>query len=367
HQFGVAGSMTDLELDLDPTDKYESAFAYYQHDWGELGLKSRLGYGQFLESGERGFALSLRRRFGESVLETRAVRTEGGGEGLMFELSVPLGPRRSSSPETVRPRLDTAFRADYVSDFNVQGDYLQGRHDLESFRGEISPAYVQEHGERLIDGEEAEAQGWPAAPSWEGTSGLIRIPTADVAPDARLLTGISYMDADHSKVAGTRTDAMPTYIGVGFLPNLELIGRLTFFHDVKAYNWNYNLDRSFNVHYRLNRQRGEWFPALAVGGQDVTFGTTTSYVGKAEYLVGSWRRDHIRLHLGLGSGRLDPLFGGFDFALGDDHKVHLMADYDSDYFNTGLRWFMGDWGTASVGLLGLEDLTGSVTLQTKLR
>jgi len=367
HQFGVVGSLVDQQSNLSPTDKFDSAFAYYQYDWGELGLKARLGYGQFLESGQEGATLSLRRRFDESVIEARAIRTNDGDEGLMFGLSVPLGPRRASSPNTLRARTDTTFRIDYTSDFNVQGDYLWGPHDLESFRGEASPSYVQHHGERLLEGRAGDADGhWPAAPSYEGTSGLIRIPTADVAEDGRLFTGISYFDRDHSKVVGADTDAMPTFVGAGFLPNLELVGRITFFHDVHAFEWNYNLDRSFNAHYRLCDQRGDWLPALALGAQDVTYGTTTSYVGEAEYLVGTWRRDNFRAHLGLGSGKFDPVFGGLEMAITGKNRLHLMADYDSDYVNAGLRWFIGDWGTASVSVLGMEDVTGSVTFQTDL-
>lgn len=368
HRVGATGSLTDTSFNLDPFDNWERAFAYYEYDCGELGLRSRLGYGKFHESGDTGFALSLRRRFGESVVETQAVRTDDGDEGLMFGLSVPFGPRRASRPNGLRARADTAFATEYLSDYSFQGDSLQGPYDLDSFRGELAASYLRYHGERLLDDRgEPSAADWPAAPSFEGTSGLLRIPTADVVPEGRLLTGISYMDRDHSKVHGADTDAMPTFIGIGFLPNLELVGRLTFFHDVQAFSWPYNLDRSFNLHYRINSQRGEWFPALAVGAQDVRYGTTSSYLGQAQYVVGTWRHDNWRVHLGLGNGRYHPVFGGMDVLLPGARRMHLMADYDSQYVNTGLRVFLGDWATASVGLLGLKELSGAVTFQTDLR
>ena len=160
------------------------------------------------------------------------------------------------------------------------------------------------------------------------------------------------------------TDAMPTFIGAGFLPNLELVGRLTFFHDVKAFNWPYNLDRSFNVHYRACGQRG-WLPAVAIGAQDVSYGTTTSYLGKAEYIVGTWERADWRLHLGAGSGRFDPVFAGVEYAVAGEHEIHLMTEYDSDFVNAGVR-FIGDWGSVDVGLLGMSRLTGAVTFETTL-
>ena len=193
----------------------------------------------------------------------------------------------------------------------------------------------------------------------------MRIPTADAIADGTLLAGISYMDREHSKVISDDTDAMPVFVGAGFLPNLELIGRLTFFHDVKAFDWPYNLDRSFNVHYRLMPQKG-WTPAVAIGAQDVTFGTTTSFLGKAEYVVGSWEHADWRLHLGAGSGRYDPAFAGVEWAVPGRHRVHLMTEYDSEFVNAGVR-LLEDWGSVNLSLLGMSELTGAVSLNTQLR
>lgn len=367
HQWGLVGSLTSSSHWINPFDASSNAVGYYQHDFGALALNARLGYGQFLESDDTGVTLSLRRRFGESFIAAHATRTDDGAEGLKFELSMPFGPHRASAPDALRARTNPAVSIDYVSNFGAYGDYLRGPQDLESFRGELSPAYLGSHGEKLVDHPSTMLPDWPAAPSYEGSSGLMRIPTADVLPDGRLFAGVSYFDRDHSKVIANTTDAMPAFVGAGFLPNLELVGRLTFFHDVKAFDWDFNLDRSFNAHYRLNRQRGDWFPAFAIGAQDVTFGTSTSYLGTAEYLVGTLRRDNLRAHIGIGSGRFSPIFGGFDMAVEDGSRLHLMAEYDSDYINAGARWFLDDWGTASIGLLGLEALTGSISFETDLQ
>jgi hypothetical protein len=261
-------------------------------------------------------------------------------------------------------RADPRFNIDYTSDFVARGNYLQGSHDLESFRGELQAAYLQHNGPGSHAGSQAEAAEWEASPSFEGNSGLMRIPTADAVADGTLFAGISYMDRDHSKVISDETDAMPVFAGVGFLPNLELIGRLTFFHDVKAFDWPYNLDRSFNLHYRLMPQ-DEWTPAVAVGAQDITFGTTTSFLGKAEYVVGSWEWADWRLHLGAGSGRYDPVFAGVEWAVPGKHRVHLMTEYDSEFVNAGVR-LLEDWGSVNLSLLGLSELTGAVSFKTQL-
>ena len=122
------------------------------------------------------------------------MRSEGGDEGLYFELTTPLGPRRSSRPELVRLRTDPRVSVDYTSDFTQMGDYLQGSHDLQSFRGQLDAAYLQHHGNLPAPGADLVAEeGWPAAPSLEGTSGLMRIPTADVAPEARCGTSPTWI------------------------------------------------------------------------------------------------------------------------------------------------------------------------------
>ncbi|GEM_PF-6492978 len=363
--FGAVGSLTDIESNYNPFGKEFRGFVYYQHNWGQMGLNSRLGWGKFHETDDPGIALSLRRRFGESEVEARAVRSDAGDEGLVFRLTLPLGPQRAADPADLRLRADPRLNVDYSSDFVAGGNYLQGSNDLESFRGELQAAYLQHHGVGSQRDQRVAPTEWEASPSFEGNSGLMRIPTADAIADGTLLAGISYMDREHSKVISDDTDAMPVFVGAGFLPNLELIGRLTFFHDVKAFDWPYNLDRSFNVHYRLMPQKG-WTPAVAIGAQDVTFGTTTSFLGKAEYVVGSWEHADWRLHLGAGSGRYDPAFAGVEWAVPGRHRVHLMTEYDSEFVNAGVR-LLEDWGSVNLSLLGMSELTGAVSFNTQLR
>lgn len=366
HRFGLVANNLSDALQIG-SDSRSHAFAYYEYEAGGLGLTSRLGYGRFVDSNSDGALLSLQRRFGESVVTAEAVRAEGGAEALNFRLSVPLGPRVASDPKALRLRSDTAFELDYQSNLALQGKYLQNGQDLRSFRGELSAPYVEQHVTRVL-GEKVEKprSSWPASPSLEGTSGLIRIPTADVIADGHLLAGISYMGEEHSRIVSAKTDAMPLFVGIGFLPNLELVGKLTIFHDVKAYNWNYNLDRSFNAHYRILPQKRH-VPALAIGAQDVTFGTTSSYLGKSQYLVGTWAEDRYRLHVGYGRERLSGPFGGIDYALRADQRLQLMIDYDTRYVNAGLRGFVNKWLTVDVSLLGLSELGGAVVFQTELK
>jgi hypothetical protein len=342
------------------------AYAYYEHEFGKLGLVARGGYGRFLESLRTGASLSLRRRFGESFVEAEVVRATGGGEGVNFYLSVPFGPSHVSSPTAVRLRPAPYFLADYWSTPHARGDYLRGDHDLASFRGELTGPYLSSHAGRLLGRAAQASKHWPLAPSFEGTSGLMRIPTADVAPEGTIAIGAAFIDRDHCK-AKVRTSVVPLYGAIGFLPGLEIVGRLSILHDVEPPfpDWPYGMDRAFHLHYRVVRQ-SRWMPAIAVGMQDVQYGTRTTYIGKATYIVGTWQEGRWRFHLGAGRNRLVDVFGGVEYDLGG-HRVHLMAEYDGSYTNAGARVFLGDWGSLDVGALGLSRLCGAVVLRKSLQ
>jgi hypothetical protein len=343
------------------------AFGYYEREFGALALTTRIGYGRFLESGQSGGAVSLVRRFGESSVGGQAVRNSEGDEGLNFWVQVPFGPHRASDPAALRLRTAPFLEEDYHSNAIAQGDYLQGDYDLRRFRGELTAPYVRAHGERIVGGASPREQpSWPVAPSFEGTSGLLRIPTADVAPDGQVSLGVAWIDRNHSK-ATARTSVMPLYGSLGLLPNLEIVTRLSILHDVESdfRDWPYAMDRSFSLHYRVLRQTKS-MPAVAIGAQDVQFGTRSSYIGRAEYVVGTWQQGDWRLHMGAGKDRLGSVFGGLDWNLWR-HRAHLMAEYDGDYVNVGARLFLGSWGSVDVGALGLSGLSGAVVFHTLLR
>jgi len=126
------------------------------------------------------------------------------------------------------------------------------------------------------------------------------------------------------------------------------------------------LDRSFHLHYRILKPTKE-LPAIAIGAQDIRFGTRTTYIGRAEYIVATWTQERWRLHLGAGQHRLEGVFGGIDYDLLGHHKIHLLAEYDTQYFNFGARMFLGKWGNIDIGTLGASKLCGAVVLRTWLK
>lgn len=343
------------------------AFGYYEREWGGMGLTTRLGYGRFLNSDTEGAVLSLRRRFGESIVAAEAVRSRGGGEAINFKVSVPMGPKVADAPSVFRLRSAPAFKIVYHSNLGISGEYLQNGQDLASFRGEPTAPYVAAHPDRLLGRKTPSAAvDWPASPSLEGTTGLIRIPTAEVAPDGTLQGGISYMDRDHSRLgSGALSDAMPIFVSMGLLPNLEIVGKITIFHDLRAFAWPLSTDRSFSLQYRLCKQ-GPHIPAIAIGAQDIGFAAETQEVGKAEYVVGTWAEPRWRAHLGFGKDRLDGVFGGVNVDLSGNRRLQLLVDYDTEFVNAGVRGFVGKWLTLDASLLGMSKLGGAVVFRTEL-
>ncbi|GAI32071.1 unnamed protein product, partial [marine sediment metagenome] len=286
--------------------------------------------------------VELERRFGESTLSL------GGTAGidprrLLVRLSMPFGGVKQGEPQGLRVRTDPALELDYASSILPSGDNLWHAPDLRHLRGGLTLPYTSSHPERLVEGmgSPVREDEWKVAPSFEGLSGLIRTPTADVIPDGHYVVGSSWIPRAYtSGMHQGKSKSRPTYATVGFLPNLELSFRFTFYDDVTSWfngittEWPYDMDRCLSAQYRVWRQKGAR-PALAIGAQDMKFGDDAPKVGRAEYLVASHQFDDIRLHLGAGTGRYRGIFAGTEARIGE--KMKLMAEYDTNDVNLGLR------------------------------
>ncbi len=323
-------------------DDFKSYTGYVEQEFGNFGLTARASYGRFLGLEEEGVLVDLERRFGESTLRIGGT-TGFDKDRFMVQLATPLGPRKVSDPARLRPRVNPAVLFDYESTGFPAGDAMWDAPDLRSFRGEMTLPYMKEHPERLL-GEArraADADEWQVATSFEGLSGLIRIPTADIVPDAHWVLGASWMPKHQtSGLWRDQSQSLPAYVTIGFLPNLEVSFRLTFYDDVQAAfdgvvaDWPYDLDRSGSAQLRLCEQK-DWRPAVALGVQDIKFGDDSSKVGRTKYLVATHQIDNFRAHLGFGEERYGGWFGGVEARLHE--HVKLMGEYDTEHTNLGVR------------------------------
>jgi len=215
----------------------------------------------------------------------------------------------------------------------------------------------------LLGAGEARAQ-----PSLWGTTGLLSIPTAQVQPDGSFTLGANWVDKYHRQGAWAG-GTMAQYLTVGVLPGLELAlcatnvnGRLGLQEWERTDGGGYSIDRQVSLQWRVLSD-GQGRLSLAVGSQDfLGMGDlgpgTSNRLYRANYLVASSRWRRIRLHAGLGTGRLDGAFAGVDLRLG--RRTVLIAERDCQFTNAGLRIAIAPRLKADLALMDLESLAGGL-------
>ena len=164
-------------------------------------------------------------------------------------------------------------------------------------------------------------------PSVTGQTGLISMPDARIAPEGSWRAGLSFMrpyQAIWSSVAVFPWfEGSFRYTRIYHVPGFEQTSGSSFgvgYGDFK--------DKSFDAKLRVLPERG-WWPALAVGMQDVGGGTG---VFRAPYAAASKRFGELDLTLGYGGKRIDGAFGGVRWSPGAMPSWSLVAEYDAfDY------------------------------------
>ena len=210
--------------------------------------------------------------------------------------------------------------------------------------------------------------------SLNGTSGILMTPTADIAADRALAAGVSFVDKKWAVDYRDIFDNVAYFATVGYLPRLEVSMRVTVFprssfsvEDPERSE----KDRMFSLKVLALKERCHW-PALALGSEDLTgtkrFNTLFAVASKGLSLG---RAGTIRLHLGYGSDRieaknhpLDGVFGGLAKALWKGGE--LLAEYDTDKVNVGLRVEPVPYVSLLVSALNVESFAGMVHVNFQL-
>jgi hypothetical protein len=166
-----------------------------------------------------------------------------------------------------------------------------------------------------------------AAPSFQGYSGLINIPTADSLDAGEYnLAGFAQQGDHNDKAIGTAN--------VGLLAGLEMG---VAYEKIEGESGETLLNGKFNF-----MSEGMVRPEIAVGVADISDRLDMSpYFVMSKSLTGPLNVLHKeiinpRLHLGVGSGRFDGVFGGVSVGIGK--IASLMVEHDSDQMNAGLRF-----------------------------
>lgn len=171
-----------------------------------------------------------------------------------------------------------------------------------------------------------------AAPSLQGSTGLIDIPSADVLGSGQAAAGYYHMGSDNNGVltfhavpnmevgaayAAQGTDGMRLQAKVSLLPEEMLT------------------------------------PAVALGVEDITGEQQRSWYAVASKSL----PDGIRLHIGAGNGRFGGLFAGVEKRLKrvsvlpgkSSPAAVLLAEYDGHDMNAGIRFMVNPLVKVDVG------------------
>ncbi len=170
-----------------------------------------------------------------------------------------------------------------------------------------------------------------AEPGLEGVTGILNVPTAEVAKDGEVFVGFG-RNVNNLRYPG-RTQRN-YFAGVGFLPGLEITGRYIDFPEIQdptVPGFGTRKDRSINLKFRLLDERR--FPAsFAIGAYDVG---GEAAIERGNYAAVSKTLGRARLTAGYGNERFDGLFGGVELAAAKE--LDLLYEYDSHDHNFGVR------------------------------
>ncbi len=169
--------------------------------------------------------------------------------------------------------------------------------------------------------------------SYQGYTGLINIPTADIEKygdiEFSYTKQVAYLKRWNSK---QRLVANDHFFNIGILPYLEIGGRLA---DIVVNQDGFIRDLSANIKLQLPTFAlfPEWMPKIALGYQDFA-GETGTF--KTKYIVATKQIKNLKVTVGYGFGseRLDGFFYGAEYKV--NNYIYLLADDDTKYKSLGV-------------------------------
>ena len=180
-----------------------------------------------------------------------------------------------------------------------------------------------------------------AAPSTTGSTGMIRIPTADVLQTGHFAAGYYYW-RDHGVAVAA----------AGLPAGIEISAAAPGYNGVSA---------QWNVNAKINlAQESLLTPGISVGIEDVGGQRQQSFYG----VVSKALPFGLRVHLGVGNGRFRGAFGAVEKVL-NPHSVRkkaagfpvtsIMVEMDGRKMNYGARMRLAQGLRLDAGWLGRED------------
>ncbi len=226
------------------------------------------------------------------------------------------------------------------------------------------------------------------AQSLNGTTGLISVPTANLAKDGEVLLGLSIGNRKYN-VQKPKFHEYSYFITIGYLPFLEVSLRL---HRNYQFVWTDEMagmtgmtsqgigDRMASIRLRLSKE-GKYVPSIVLGAHDFfsAFGQSNEVVFyNALYAVVSKKLRHpgfpigFGLHTGYGTDWMNARhhelvgwFGGISMEAGS--WMTLMAEYDTEKFNGGVAFHFFEHVQVLLALKNFDTFAGSLGCSFRLQ
>lgn len=179
--------------------------------------------------------------------------------------------------------------------------------------------------------------------SIEGTSGLLKIPSADMQSDGTFVVGANYLPDAITPNKEFNYNTGNYFFNITFLSFMEFTYRST----LLIWDGNHNQDRSFGLRIRF-LEESRILPSIVGGGNDLYSSNPGPGVGSryfnAFYGVAT---KHLKLNnnvigfsFGIGNGgvrkeNLNGVFGGITFTPSFLSTMRLTAEYDAKVICAG--------------------------------
>lgn len=190
--------------------------------------------------------------------------------------------------------------------------------------------------------------------SWYGSTGLVRVPTAAIAPALRITGGAHRVEFDEK-----RQDVLTANVAV--LGDLEFgVTRIGNLRPRTIVDEDYTDEFLFNAKYRINM--GGLLNLVAAPDVAVGVWDASDRYDRTFYLAISQNipldalgaPSSLNAHVGYGrsehrTGTLDGMFFGVDFS--PFRRALLQLEYDAEDFNAAMRYYVSEWLALDVGVV----------------
>lgn len=223
------------------------------------------------------------------------------------------------------------------------------------------------------------------AQEYSGITGLIHVPTAEMAPEGEARVGVFFLNQeflpDNLNYRGQKYNTTNHFLAITPFPWIELayvctVEKSMDNHGDEGYNMK---DRYFAVKLRPLKE-GKWWPAIAIGAQDP--GRTVEdahgdyayfqnfYVAASKHFV--WKRHELGVHLAYRYYRSDfnakwrGIAGGITYRPSFAKDLRAIVEYTGNDVNIGVDYLLWRYFFLQASLQNGKYFTGGLCFKINL-